>query len=72
VDGCARAVSVGGADEQLVEHVDFLVGAAPQRVSQPPFLHTLAGPAATQRVRAVAVLRDGRRVTLDASARVCA
>jgi arylsulfatase A-like enzyme len=75
VSGCVRAVSVGGVDARLVRQVDFDAGGTPQRVERPPFELSLAAPrggATNLRVRALAMLVDGRRVTRVVSAHVCA
>jgi arylsulfatase A-like enzyme len=75
VSGCVRRVSVGGVDARLVQHVDFDIGGQPQRIDRPPFETTVAAPrgvATDMRVRALAVLVDGRRVTRVVSAHVCA
>jgi arylsulfatase A-like enzyme len=75
-DGCARVAAVQGADERATDYVDFAVadrGVA--RDEDAPFelqLPGLAPPGAPAKLRAVAVLSDGRRVTLDSSVVPCA
>ncbi len=71
---CIRSVRVSGADEPHVVETDFLADGRPiGSVTAHPFEQQLAPtPAATAKVRAVAVLDDGRRLSLDLAARVCA
>jgi arylsulfatase A-like enzyme len=71
---CVRGVSVAGADAGLVDAVDFLEDGRPVgHVDDAPFQLTLpASPAASSKLRALAILDDGRRMTLDLTARVCA
>jgi N-acetylglucosamine-6-sulfatase len=74
VAGCVKTVSIGGADARLVRAVDFDAGGAARRVERPPFQLDLDphGAARDMRVRALATLLDGRRVTRAVSAHVCA
>ena len=68
---CVRAASVLGTDEPLVELVDFLAdGKSVARDAEPPFELPVLPPGATK-LRALAVLVDGRRLTLDKAIRVC-
>lgn len=71
--GCARNVRVTGADEPRVAYVQFAVnGRTLATVEDAPFVQPLAPPpSGDARVRALAVLTDGRRLTLDAAVRVC-
>jgi arylsulfatase A-like enzyme len=72
--GCVRFVRVIGADERLVAYVDFLVnGRGVGRDEAAPFELSVAPPIAAgpTALRVVAVLHDGRRVTLDRNVDVC-
>ena len=67
-----RSVSVSGADEPHVDEVDFAADGRPAATATArPF--ELAAPRrpATAKVRALAILDDGRRVTLDLPVHVC-
>jgi hypothetical protein len=69
-----RFVRVIGADERLVAYVDFLVnGRGVGRDEAAPFELSVAPPIAAgpTALRVVAVLHDGRRVTLDRNVDVC-
>jgi hypothetical protein len=65
---------VTGVDEPRVAYVQFAVnGRTLTTVEDSPFAQALAPPpSGDARVRALAVLDDGRRMTLDAAVRVCA
>jgi N-acetylglucosamine-6-sulfatase len=72
---CVRTVDVTGADEAHVVGVDWLADGRPSgSQSSRPFelpLGAAAAPGATAKLRAVATLDDGRRVSLDLDARAC-
>jgi arylsulfatase A-like enzyme len=69
---CVRTVSVGGGDAGSVDAVDFLEDGRPVgHVDDAPFQQTFAG-APGSKVRALVLLDDGRRLTLDLAVRVCA
>jgi hypothetical protein len=71
--GCVRRVRVVGEDEPWVAYVHFTAnGRFLAAVEDAPFEHVFApGTPPATRVRALAVLEDGRRLTLDASVAVC-
>ena len=72
--GCARGARITGWDQRLVRYVDFVAaGRELARDEQAPFEQTLAPESTSRtRLRAVAFLTDGRRVTLDKVAAPCA
>jgi hypothetical protein len=73
---CVRSVVVGGADAGSVDSVDFFAGGRfVGHVDDPPFQQAFTaapGAAPDTAVRALAVLDDGRRVTLDLAVHLCA
>jgi N-acetylglucosamine-6-sulfatase len=73
--GCARTVGVAGADERSLAYTDFLVnGRGILRDDTPPFETTLSaavGAVGLVSLRVLAVLHDGRRVTLDRRINAC-
>ncbi len=73
---CARSVRVAGADEPFVAYTDFVVnGRGILRDESPPFEATLSpsiSAAGSVALRVLAVLNDGRRVTLDRRVEACA
>lgn len=73
--GCVRRVRVAGGDEPQVAYVHFTAnGRFLAAAEAAPFEHVFV-PGSTPpdaRVRVLAVLHDGRRLTLDAAVRVCA
>jgi arylsulfatase A-like enzyme len=69
---CAETVRIQGADEGLVDHVEVVAAGRTQRLSDPPFAFPLQGRAGqTLSARVLAVLVDGRRVTLGVPVRRC-
>jgi arylsulfatase A-like enzyme len=64
---------VAGADERYLQYVDFVVAGQRSRVDKPPFERLVppqSAPAGA-RLRAQAVMNDGRRMTLDEAVRRC-
>jgi hypothetical protein len=73
---CAKAsvrVRIGGADQRLIEYVDFIVGSRHVPDVAAPFEQVVKRPsvASGQWLRALVVLIDGRRVTLDRELPAC-
>jgi len=58
---------VAGSDDRYLTYVDFVVDGRKTRVSKPPFERVIPEQSAPAggTLRAIAVLNDGRRVTLD-------
>jgi N-acetylglucosamine-6-sulfatase len=74
--GCAAQqlkARVAGADERNLQYVDFVVDGHRTRVTKAPFEQLLPPAAAPvgAKLRAQAVLNDGRRMTLDQPVRGC-
>lgn len=61
---------VGGADERRTSYVEFVSGGRRFRVPQAPFQYVFPLGASAS-VRALAVLSDGRRMTLERAVRDC-
>jgi hypothetical protein len=72
---CVRGARVSGLDEPAVFYVDFIAaGRGVARDATRPFEQALTAPTGVSGpslIRAVAVLNDGRRLTLDQTAQIC-